>query len=180
MPTPFDAAKMEELLTQISQVIDGDKRQSLFEYIGKKVGDKGEEAVSAYAPLPNGRPLALYYLLNGKRSKFKSKKQQGWFFSSLKKGRFTLPYKRSGELGRSITSKVTATADGVQVLIGTTPNVESWAKYVIGSEEQQSHYHAQSGWQPLSEDVAHALPAILQEAQDATDKWMADNLPKVT
>ena len=178
MATQFDAAKLDALLEQIQTVIDDTERQALFQYVGEKVGAKAEEAASVYAPSPGGRPLALYYMLNGKPSKFKSAKQRGYFFAALRQGKIKLPFRRDGTLGRSITSKVTATPTSAQILVGTTDNVSSYAKYVIGDEEQ-SEYHKQTGWKPISEDIKHDSVALLQEAQDATNKYMADHLPRI-
>ena len=127
----------------------GPKMPGVLYAVGAKVGVAAESVVSDY-PAPSGKPLAEYYTRTSKRtgktfkSKFKSAAQQGYVFHLLRAGK--LPYRRSGQLGRSITSKVVeATASSVSVAVGTNL---SYAKYVIGTPSEGQNAYFAGVWTP--------------------------------
>lgn len=123
-------------------------------------GVTAEGAVSEY-PRASGKPLAVYYTrtsADGKtyKSKFKSLKQQRYVMALAADGK--IPYRRTGTLGRSITSTAAASGRTAAVRVGTN---RTYAKYVIGdAPAPQSHYH-QGTWTPLSEDLLKARPDIV-------------------
>jgi hypothetical protein len=149
----------------------GPKMPGILYAVGAKVGVAAESVVSDY-PEPSGKPLAEYYTRTSKdgkrrfKSKFKSAAQQGYVFHLLRAGK--IPFRRSGQLARSITSKVVeATASSVSVAVGTNL---SYAKYVIGTpSEGQSHYH-QGTWSPLQTDLDTHTSVIADAAQDELNK----------
>jgi hypothetical protein len=80
-------------------------------------------------------------------SKFASQKQQGRVALLFRER--AIPYRRTGTLGKSITSQTLPDfVGGVIVLVGT--NVQ-YAPYVIGKTEQ-ADYH-KGNWTPLEDDV---------------------------
>lgn len=100
-------------------------------------------------------------------SKFKTAKQQGWFFASLATGTLELPYTRTGLLGASQTSDAYFDGDNLTISVGT--NV-AYAPYVIG--EEQSFYHARNGWVRLDELIeSNANYYIEQFGLALTDYW---------
>lgn len=137
---------------------------------------KAESVVSPYPPV-SGKPLPNIYPrqvealkpytinIEGSKvkrepgqtymSKFPSKKAQGGFFYYLGKRTIRIPYRRTGTLGRSITSKVRRTADAVYIDVGT--NV-SYAPLVIG-KERQAAYH-RGNWTPLQDDIENNIDGI--------------------
>ncbi len=149
----------------------GPKMPSVLYAVGAKVGVAAESVVSDYPP-PSGKPLDEYYTRTSKdgkrrfKSKFKSAAQQGYVFHLLRAGK--IPYRRTGLLGRSITSKVVeATATSVSVAIGTN---DKKAKYVIGTpSEGQSHYH-QGTWTPLQVNIDTHTKVLADAAQDELNK----------
>jgi hypothetical protein len=145
---------------------------------GKVAGVAAEGAVSEY-PLASKKPLPLAYtristakkpyrLPDGTirrggdsfKSKFASRKQQGKVFTLRKAG--AIPYRRTGQLGRSITSN--AVADGGDVLVTVGSNL-SYAPYVI-DKASQSAYH-KGNWTPIQDDIERDKAQILRAAQAA-------------
>lgn len=134
--------------------------RGILEQTGRVIGVTAESVVSDYPP-QSGKPLERVYTRTAAdgstyKSKFKSARQQGYVMALVKSGR--VPYKRTGQLGRSIVSEVKSVTDkDVTVSIGTN---DPKAKYVIGKAEQ-SNYHRGS-WTPLQDDVTKGLPRIRQ------------------
>jgi hypothetical protein len=129
---------------------------------GRKVGVKAEELISPY-PQASGNPLPLYYTRTYEsgphkgqeyQSKFKSKAQQRLVMALVAKGK--VPYKRSGQLGRSILSKADPAGSGV-VIVAVGSNL-GYAPYVI-DKAMQSHYHMGT-WTPIQDDIQRGLPAL--------------------
>ena len=153
--------------------------RDILEKAGRKVGAKAEEVVGEYPPQPN-RPLNAYYprtrVADGTPylSKFKTSKQQGYFFANLADGGIGVPYKRTGFLGASIASEVTVVESGVLVEVGTPLG---YAPLVIGDPEtEQSYYHAQSGWEPLTEQMEDGLSTFLGVFADEVVDGVEDYL----
>lgn len=115
-------------------------RNAALTYAGGQAGAKAEEIVGSY-PIASGNALPLFYDRvdsQGRpyKSKFKSMRQQRFVMRLAAKGK--IPYRRTGRLGASITHVVEVYPNGVLVNVGTnTP----YARYVIGQDGQQSHYH---------------------------------------
>lgn len=132
---------------------------------GRAAGVAAESVISPYPP-PSGRPLDRFYQrtnAEGKTylSKFKSRRQQGYVLSLAARG--LIPRRRTGQLGRSITSDVRdVSADGVTVVVGTNLN---YAPFVI-DRYRMSAYH-KGTWTPLQDDVERGLPIVIEAANRA-------------
>jgi len=161
---------MSDAIQVFSNMIAGLSDNSLagiLAFTGKAVGVAAESVVSEY-PIASGKPLEKYYTrTNAKgetyQSKFKSLKQQRKVMALVANGK--VPYRRTGQLGRSITSDIrNLTSTSVDVVIGSNYPA---AVYVIGTpDEGQSHYH-QGTWTPLQDDLdnnAAKLNAVAQTA----------------
>jgi hypothetical protein len=140
--------------------------QSALAAAGRAVGVAAEGSISPYPP-PSGKPLPKYYTRVSKvtgqtyLSKFKSLKQQRFVLSLAARG--LIPYRRTGLLGRSITSDIRdLSATGVSAVIGTNT---TYAPYVI-DRVKQSHYH-KGNWTPLQDDIERNLPAITEAGNEA-------------
>src|SRR5688572_26891693 len=85
---------------------------------GQEVGSEIQNITREYPPIPNGRPLNKTYMrVNAKGepylSKFKTAKQQGYFFKVIvPSGK--MPYRRTGHLGRTITAEVKVSPDATR------------------------------------------------------------------
>lgn len=142
-----------------------DNIQDVLAAVGKTVGVAAESIVSDYPPV-SGKPLEKFYSRTDAKghtykSKFKSLKQQRYVMALGARG--GIPTRRTGSLGKSITSDITDLSDtGVTVVIGTN---RPYAPYVIGTpEEGQSHYH-QGTWTPLNDDIANNIGKLQLVAQ---------------
>lgn len=167
-------AEIDALLARISAVLTGQARQEFLEFIGAKLGVKGEQIAGAYPPSPDGRPLAQIYTRTREDgttylSKFKSDAQQGKVFALLAEG--AIPFVRDGKLGQSITSKVEATLDAVLARVGTN---RAGAIYTIG--EKQSHYHAETGWLILPDNLKKHVDDLRAVIPPAAQGWLSGYL----
>lgn len=106
-------------------------------------------AESAVSPYPTPRRKTIKQVYGG----FKSERQRRYVMMLVKEGR--VPYKRTGQLGRSITTRVDVEGFSVLIRIGTNYKA---ARYVIG-KRSQARYH-QGNWTPLEDDMRAALPKI--------------------
>lgn len=174
----YDDKEVRELLEKAGAVfLEGTPAYTdILEGAGRKVGVRAEELAGEYPPAPR-RPLNPYYQrvhvnttdkprpTDGQPylSKWKSSKQQGYFFASLADGDITLPYKRTGYLGASMTSDVEVTANGVIVEVGSPLG---YAPLVIGNESEQSYYHAETGWESLGDQLDEASDVLLNTFVD--------------
>lgn len=131
----------------------------------RKAAVAAESVVSPY-PRPSRKSLPALYTRQRKsgttyKSKFKSLKQQRMVFHLLALGR--IPYKRTGLLGRSITSDV-ARADAREAVIVIGSNAPH-APLVIGTPPVQAAYH-RGNWRPLADDIQRGLPTITRAFED--------------
>lgn len=151
--------QVSKALIKVGQLFGGAVLTPIMLKSGQVAGVAAESYVSPY-PQASGKPLALFYTRTRKdgstyKSKFKSMKQQRFVMGLAKQGK--IPYKRTGTLGRSITSEAqNASANGVDIVIGTN---RKYAKYVIGAPPIQSHYHMGT-WTPLADDVQRNVSKI--------------------
>lgn len=131
-----------------------------------------EEGISPY-PETTGNELPLFYVRTRKdgttyRSKFKNKKQQAKVMQLARDGK--IPYKRTGTLGKSITTQVKKAGRGkVRISIGSD---RDYAPYVIGDDQEQSHYH-RGNWTPIVEDVDAALPDAIRAFEQSIGRQLA-------
>ena len=135
-------------------------------YGGARMGVVAERAFSEY-PIASGKPLAAVYQRQRKDgttylSKFKSLKQQGYVMRLAKQGR--IPYRRTGRLGKSITSRVDVRAAeaSVEVRVGSS---DPKAPHVIGAPGVQSRYHTGT-WPSLAGRLGEQLDEIYEAGVD--------------
>lgn len=154
-----DFEEISQLLSRLITLVGGVESVKLLEKAGGVAGAYAEGLVREY-PSPSRRPLPVYYTRRRKdgstfKSKFKSERQQRYFFWALTQGK--IPYKRTGQLGRSITHVVEVSTENnvIEIVVGT--NLE-YAPFVIG--EEQSHYHQETGWKQLPEELTRAADDI--------------------
>ncbi|KPJ95378.1 MAG: hypothetical protein AMJ53_02840 [Gammaproteobacteria bacterium SG8_11] len=103
-----------------------------------------------------------YPVASRKPQPFKSDKQRRFFFWALRSGRISVPYRRTGTLGRSLTigqpgniKEVRKLGQGVEGQFGTRTK---YAPMVIG-QRSQARYH-QGTWWTLNEAGKKARPDI--------------------
>lgn len=133
---------------------------------GTRMGVRAERAFDEY-PIASGKPLAEHYTRQRKdgttyRSKFKTARQQGYVMRLAKQGR--IPYRRTGRLGRSITSRVDVDAASASVVVRVGSS-DPKAPWVIGGPGQQSNYHAGT-WPSLPQQLAVQFDDIYEAGVD--------------
>lgn len=92
---------------------------------------------------------------SGHRMVWKSERQRRWFFAALRSGQISVPYRRTGTLGRRWTTKVTAEASGIRGEVG---NVTVYGPFVQ-SQERQAAVH-QGRWRTAERVVDEMTPQI--------------------
>jgi len=96
-----------------------------------------------------------------------TERQRRWFFAALADGEIEVPYKRTGTLGRTVTSLKgsspgalsrveTLSADKTVGIIGGNL---SYLRYVVGEGEQM--WMHQNRWYTLQEVVRTAIPGVV-------------------
>ena len=134
-------------LAKLARVFSVDTRKKILTAAGKRMGVAAESVVPPYPPA-SGKPLPKIYNRQRKDgssylSKFKNAAMQGAVFALVNAGK--IPYKRTGMLGRSITSGIAdLTGSSVTVKIGSALK---FAPLVIGDDTQQAPYHKGTWWQ---------------------------------
>ncbi len=105
--------------------------------------------------------LAKYPSPSGKKMQFVSEKQRRFVMASIRSGAITVPYHRSGALGRSWIKQP---LNGGMAIISRL----AYAPYVVGDEDQAA-YH-KGNWDTLStladsidDDVSQAASAAVVE-----------------
>lgn len=93
---------------------------------------------------------------------FVSDRQRRYVMAAIRSGEITVPYRRSGQLGRSITGRVEELGGQVVGIIGTNLRAAPW---VIGERATehggpQARYH-QGTWWTLEGVVRDAYPAVV-------------------
>ena len=91
---------------------------------------------------------------------FVSDRQRRYFFAALREGRIQIPYRRTGTLGRSITTDVDVSGDEIVGEIGTGLDYAPWAvgpDYPGIDGQYQAHIHEGRWWQ-FDEVMADNLP----------------------
>jgi hypothetical protein len=143
----------------------------------KKGAVKAESLVSPY-PQASGKPLPAIYqriveakkpyikTVQGARvrvipgdtfmSKFPSLAASRGYFWHLKNGDIGIPYRRTGTLGKSITSRVQRDPNAVLIYVGTKV---PYAALVIGSPAEQAPYH-RGTWTPLRSDIERGIDSV--------------------
>ena len=168
--------QVDALLNKAQAAFEPAHYSAMLTRVGGIVGTAAEEVARVVPASPNGRPLPLFYTLNGKPSKFKTEKQRGFFFWALKNGVIKVPYVRSGKLANSITHSVTLIDNGAEIRVGTNDSNSGKfkAQYVLGEPGVQSHYHEITGWINLASELAKHDAQFMQLAVDELHKSMDD------
>lgn len=159
-------------LIRASRIFSEETRKKILAKAGKRMGVAAESFVPNY-PIASGKPRPKIYLrtsaVDGSLfySAFESQAQQGKVFSLINEGK--VPYKRTGTLGRSITSGIdpsSLTGSSVTVRIGTAIK---YAPLVIGDDAQQDPYFKGIWWQlnKVMEDNQDAIEAEGEKALNA-------------
>lgn len=153
-----------EALNAIGAALGPAKRINILTDGARAAGAAAEAEVSEY-PAKKNFTLPKYYTrtdafgrtVRPYKSKFKSAAQQYFVVVVLgKKGK--IPYRRTGTLGKSITSRITSiTPTGATVAVGT--NVP-YGPRVIGTPAQGQYFHHRGTWTPLETNIQNALPRI--------------------
>jgi hypothetical protein len=151
----IDISQLASYITTFKNAFTGPQRTEILTQVGRRVGAAAVRIAAEY-PEPSRKKLPYFYTRDtvaGKKvkpfkSKFKSDKQAYYVVFVLgKEGK--IPYRRTGTLGKSMTSSVTqVTADSVTTEVGT--NIP-YAQEVIG--DNQSHYH-KGTWLTLSQRIS--------------------------
>lgn len=166
-----------DLLNRIGDLGNADAQRDILFFLGGRVGTMAEGFLRASVPPePNGRPLELFYTrTNAKgqsfQSKFKSLKQQRKVIMLGKKGK--IPFSRTGFLPNSYTHAVSIVDTGVIVQVGTNSQD---AEYTVGDPDVQNHYHAKTGWEPVSETVGAHTADYQQEIVTSGKPWLVGYL----
>lgn len=161
----IDLSNLTDYTRRFADTFTGQTRIDILTRVGQRVGAAAVRIAAEY-PEPSGKPLPRIYprtLKDGRTvmSKFKSQKQQGKVFSLIKDGR--VPYRRSGLLGKSMTSRVTAvTPTSVTTDVGT--NVPYGA--LVLDAERQAAYH-RGTWTPLTERLVKSSAMLTTVASTA-------------
>jgi hypothetical protein len=146
-------------------ILSGPQRIAVMTQVGKRVGAAAVRYAAEY-PEPSRKPLPKIYQRTRKdgssyMSKFKSQAQQGKVFMLGKEGK--IPYRRSGTLGKSMTSSVTSVdQNSVTTEVGT--NVP-YGPLVIG--EDQSPYFRDSSWLTLPQRMNQNANKLAEVARTA-------------
>lgn len=174
MPFDLDLSFAQPLLRRAERTFSLEEATNILRVAGERVGIAAEGFVqdSLYPPA-SGKALPLYYTRqrvsdgpNWKkgddyRSKFISAAQQRLVMRLAKAGK--IPYRRTGQLGRSILSKVAVDAPGaVSIRVGSNL---AYAPYVI-DQFLQSHYHLGT-WPVIQHQLSDHLGALAKVGTDA-------------
>lgn len=95
------------------------------------------------------------------RMVWKSERQRRWFFAALRSGQISVPYRRTGTLGRRWTTAVTVSPAEIRGVVG---NVTAYGPFVQ-SQESQANVH-QGRWR-TAERVAQEMEPAIQDLFEA-------------
>lgn len=113
-------------------------------------------------PVPSHKPFS-----------FVSIRQRRWFFASLAKGLINIPYRRTNEMLRRMTTSVKK--EGPTDVVGRIGTSLPYAPYVISDRKlpdlrgPQSEYHSGTWW-TLQEEVEKNLDVILDKIRDSAKR----------
>ncbi len=164
MPFELDLSAAAGRLARVRSLFGAAAVDDILLAAGRRVGVAAESLISAYPPQSN-KILARYYTRmrpdgTTYQSKFKSLAQQRAIFALMQKGK--VPYRRTGQLGRSLISRAERAGNGL-VVIQIGSNL-TYAPLVI-DQWRQSHYH-RGTWTPLQTDLRRGLSQLQRVAVD--------------
>lgn len=160
------ANQVDRVLSQYEAVFSDSQRKAILAAVGARIGVAAESLIPEYPPASR-KPLPLFYDrtdAQGRpyKSKFKSAKQQRYVMALARKGK--IPYRRTGQLGRSFTSRVVRVTP-LDVAIAVGSNL-FYGPYVKGSPPQQSHYHTGT-WTSLEDDIQKGQAFLVSQGSNA-------------
>lgn len=164
MIRPQLSGSTDAALKRLGELAGREARQATLLRAGRAVAVAAESVAVKY-PQQTRKPLPLFYtrrsVVDGRsfQSKFKSLAQQRLVMAMAAEGAF--PRKRTGLLGRSITSRVVGEGGVVIIDIGT--NIP-YAPLVIGDVSRQSHYH-QGNWVPMVVNLRSNVDLLRRAAE---------------
>jgi hypothetical protein len=98
---------------------------------------------------------------------FKSEKQRRFFFAALRDGLIQVPYRRTGTLGRSWTTRIDVTVNSIEGRIGTNIIYAPW----VQDKGQQAMIH-QGRWQTVQDTLERLTNWIVRRFQREIDKLL--------
>lgn len=166
--TVLNTAEIDALFDKIASLASRGGYGKMLLFIGGRIGTQIEGLERVIPPAPN-RPRPMAYTLNGKPSKWKTTKQQGFFFWALRRGKLKIPYRRTGFLVGSLTHIVTLMGDGVEIRVGTNAK---YAPLVIGGDGEQAQYHNETGWLQLPKQPSEHLGEIRENIVESAKTYI--------
>ena len=181
----IDMRKTRRQSAALAKLANPSQQQLIINRLVEKVAVTGQSLVSD-PPVPTRAPLPERYertAVDGSTylSKFKTEKQQKFFFGVVVKKGFT-PYKRGRGLSEQLTAqlgllpyRIERNSQKYTIIWGVDA---SYAELVVGDESEQAEYH-KGVWTPLVDDIAsdkaiatyqQVFTSGLQDAVDSLSK----------
>lgn len=164
--TLINGPAIDALFARVESLLDGPAQDDFFGYLGGRIGTMAEGFAREMPERQEGVPLPKVYTLDGKPSKFKSRKQRAFVMRLADKGK--IPRTRTGQLANSMTHEVTVLRGGAIVAVGTNL---SGAEYVLDIE-RQNRYLAMLGWVPLQTRFEQHAQDLRQETVSAGQGYL--------
>lgn len=143
----LDHAALARIIAALEAIDGGDLRRLIVDAVAN------DSVLKRTANYPDNRRVG---------QPFKSDKQRRWFFAALRKGQISVPYQRTGTLGRGWRYDA-----GASSVVNTVP----YAGQVMGDD--QSDYFGNKGWLSTTfiaaESERNDVPWI---AQGAVSLWI--------
>lgn len=100
---------------------------------------------------------------SGQHVTFVSDRQRRGFFAKLRSGEITVPYRRTGTLGRRWTSKIDESGSSLVGVVGNNTEYAPWVQSVdaIGNRGPQARIH-QGRWETDAQVVAALRDRVAQ------------------
>lgn len=147
--------RLTTLLTKIRQGFS----QAGIGAILQETGRQFERITVLPYPTATGAPLPKRYRWSdGTLSKFQSYQHQRRFFGALKAGKFSIRYRRTGKLARSL--RFTPLIQGLQLLL--TISVPDNYRFTVG--EQSLYFKHYTNWKTLEATVTALVPRYTETA----------------
>jgi len=167
----YDDQALQALIGKFKGVLSAEGQRAILTEVGRAMGVAAEAAIPPYPP-PRRAP---YPFMSEKQRRFvrlsalyRAGKITRW---GGKTPPITFPYRRTGQLGQSITSAVEDASEQVVVVkVGTNRPGAGW---VIGDEQAQ--YHKGHWWQ-LRTVIEEARGDILAAGRSAFVKALRERL----
>lgn len=103
---------------------------------------------------------------HGRKHIFRTAKERRWFFWALKRGLIRVPYRRTGNLGRTWTTLVQDMGGAVTGRVG---NRTRYAKWVQGAKGEQAQEMSARNWQRIDSVLRRERRTIERFFREALD-----------